>query len=66
MKRTPKELIGFYENIPVYPLFATKYYSMWGINANAPLCEDDRGHVCFISEEAKRNFLEGYKRRMKI
>ena len=62
---TQEELIRFYSSIPVYPHFSSKYYAKWSFAVSAPLCEDDNGHVSFVSEEAKQKFLKEYKRGMK-
>lgn len=62
---TQEELIRFYSTIPVYPLFSSSYIANWSFAVNAPLCEDDNGHVSFVSEEAKQRFLREYKRGMK-
>lgn len=56
--------LEFYESVPVYPEFTSKSFrkAQITISIYAPLCEDDRGRVSFISQEAKDRFLKTYRK----
>lgn len=44
------------KDVSVFPTFCC-FSKKFSFNVNAPVCEDDHGHVAFISEESKAMFL---------
>lgn len=46
-------------DIPVYPVFGCARHS-YNLVDNPHICEDDRGRIAFVSNEAKEAFLRDY------
>lgn len=54
------KLVDLYKVIPVYP--ETMHCAARGFPTDAPLCEDDGGGICYLSEEQRKRWLDKVKR----
>lgn len=58
-----KEIIEFYEAISVYPQMSSIRKSKSILQASAPLAEDDKGKICFLSQREKDDWIKKLRKR---
>ena len=54
------KIVELYESIPAYPNTVKILTSNFAVEA--PLCEDDEGGICYVSEDARRAWIRKLKR----